>query len=84
MATGPRFTIDPNPPVAGQPAKITYKGNEQEVTYQVAGRDPVTVKVPPKDISIDPVPSGRQIFVTDETGPPDGEADWPIANTGGR
>jgi hypothetical protein len=78
MKRGPKFVIDPNPPVAGQPATITYTGNATEITYQVGGRPEVKCKVPPKEIPIDPVPSGEQIFVDDGTGPPDGEADWPI------
>jgi hypothetical protein len=80
---GPHFTIQPNPPVAGQPATVTYTGDSNKVTWQTEGGTPKTVTIPPGIFPIDPVPRGDRLFVDDGTGPPDGAADWRIAQTGG-
>jgi hypothetical protein len=62
-----RFKIEPNPPIAGQPATVTYTGSEREVTWQVPGQRPTTRKVPPKTFEIDPVPHGDVLILSDDT-----------------
>jgi hypothetical protein len=74
-----RFRIDPEPPVAGQPATITYTGSSCNVTWQVNGEPPVTVKIPPRVIEIPRVPGGKVIVVTDGMGGEQGEHEWPIS-----
>jgi hypothetical protein len=62
------FTIEPNPPVAGQPATVTYTGDRNEVIWQVDGQPMMRIKVPPAKFPIDPVPSGIELCVSDGTG----------------
>jgi hypothetical protein len=76
-----RFSIDPDPPVAGQPAKITYTGRATEVTWQVDGQPPVKVEVPPRTILIPSVPSGEDLVASDKTGGREGSEAWPIDET---
>jgi hypothetical protein len=76
-----RFTIDPDPPVAGEPATITYTGPGEEVTWQVDGQPPVKAKVPPPTIRIARVPSGEDLAVWDGRGGREGSKFWPIDET---
>jgi hypothetical protein len=75
-----RFSIEPNPPIAGQPAKVTYTGSRTQVTWHVPGQSPKTVVVPPRTFEIDPVPRGDVLIVSDETDD-DGTEFIPIAET---
>lgn len=68
---GSRFKIEPNPPVAGERATVTYVGPAREVEWQVDGQDPVSVK--PNDngkFVIDPVPDGIELWLSDNLGLP--------------
>jgi len=75
-----RFTIDPNPAIAGQPAKVTYTGTQGEVVWHVPGQKPRTVKVPPKTFEVDPVPHGDVLIVSDKTND-EGTEFFPIDET---
>ena len=68
---GSRFRIRPDPPIAGKPVEVTYIGPATEVEYQVDGGTPIKVK-PDKDgkFSIDPVPSGDELVLSDKLGLP--------------
>lgn len=75
---GPKFKINPDPPIAGQPATITYDGAEKQVVWGVLGGRMNKSTVPPRDILIDPVPSGERLVITDDSGGEESGADWPI------
>ena len=77
----PRFKIEPDPPVAGQPARITYEGEQESVTWVVVGFGRETSKVPPNHIDIASVPAGDDLGVSDGSGGPEGSASWPIATS---
>jgi hypothetical protein len=68
---GSRFKVDPDPPEAGQPLEVTYVGPAEKVEYQVDGSTPVEV-TPNGDgkFTIDPVPSGQDLWLTDRSGIP--------------
>ena len=80
--TAGRFKIDPDPPVAGQPATITYTGTERAIDWQVNGHPRITEEVPPRVIRIPSVPSGEVLVVSDNTGGEDGAQEFPIAEMG--
>jgi len=66
-----RFRIEPNPPISGKPAEITYVGPATEVEWQVDSGKPIKVK-PGKDgkFTIPSVPSGDSLMLTDNRGIP--------------
>ena len=68
---GSRFKIDPNPPVAGKPATVTYIGSAKSVEYQADDGKPVRV-TPDENgkFVIDPVPSGDELALSDNLGLP--------------
>jgi len=78
LTKGPRFTVDPDPPIAGQPATITYHGDEDHVAWGVIGGRVTKQKVPPRTVNINSVPSGERLGITDDSGGDDSSADWPI------
>jgi hypothetical protein len=59
-----RFTLEPNPPVAGSPVKVTYTGTSETVEWSVDGGSDHKQTVPPKTFNID-VPEGTTLFLTD-------------------
>lgn len=68
---GSRFRINPDPPVAGQAAVVTYLGPAAEVEWQVDDGDPVRVRPDANGtFQIDPVPSGRSLMMSDNLGLP--------------
>ncbi len=71
LADGSRFSIEPDPPVAGETATVTYVGPADSVEWQVDGEDGVSVD-PDKDgnFVIDPVPSGGELVLSDQQGAP--------------
>ena len=71
MTGGSRFRIEPNPPEAGKPLKVTYIGPANVVEYQVDGEPPVKVE-PDADgnFCIDPLPPGEELMLTDNLGQP--------------
>ena len=75
-----RFTVEPNPPVAGQPATITYTGDAKEVIWTVWGNAPRKVRIPPNKFTIDPVPSGESLAISDDSGEGGGDDEWPVDN----
>lgn len=68
---GSRFRIEPDPPIQGEPLRVTYLGPASEIEYQVDGDTTVTV-TPGSDGSfeIDPVPRGSEIALSDNRGLP--------------
>jgi len=66
-----RFRIQPDPPVAGKPAEVTYVGPATEVEWQADDGTPVRVK-PGKDgrFTIPKVPSADSLMFTDHRGLP--------------
>ena len=68
---GGRFRIQPDPPVAGQPADVTYIGPAAEVEWQVDGQPPVRVTPDANGrFRINPVPSGTDLMLSDNLGLP--------------
>ena len=68
---GSRFQVNPDPPTAGEALEITYVGPAGDVEYQVDGGGSVTVT--PDDhgqFTIDPLPSGSELFLSDNLGIP--------------
>lgn len=68
---GSRFRVQPDPPVAGQAAEVTYLGPARDVEWQVD--DGTSVSVQPDAngrFQIDPVPSGRSLMLSDNLGLP--------------
>lgn len=69
-----RFKIQPDPPIAGQPAQVTYEGSSRTIEYQVDDGPRVKVTIPPDTFPIDPVPGGDVLVLVDGTGDPAGGA----------
>lgn len=68
---GSRFRIDPDPPVAGQPAEVTYLGPAREVEWQVDDGSPQQVRPDANGkFQLDPVPHGRSLMLSDNLGLP--------------
>ena len=65
-----RFKIDPDPPQAGESAEVTYVGDAAEVEWQVDGEDPVTVKPDENGKFTIDVPSGTNLWLSDNKGLP--------------
>lgn len=77
---GKFFTLDPNPPVAGQPLVITYTGNSGSFEWKVDGGAVSKVSVPPRSQEISSVPAGATLWVDDGTGSGEGFGSYPIDN----
>ncbi len=67
---GSRFKIDPDPPEAGQTAEVTYIGPATEVEWQVDGQDPVEVTPDENGKFTIDVPSGTDLWLSDNQGLP--------------
>jgi hypothetical protein len=68
---GSRFRVQPDPPVAGQPADVTYLGPARDVEWQADDGTPVRVRPDANGrFQIDPVPSGRSLMLSDNLGLP--------------
>lgn len=64
---GKRFKIDPDPPVAGKPLKITYIGPASTILVQIDSRQAVRLK--PDDegrVSISRLASGDELMLSDQ------------------
>jgi hypothetical protein len=61
------FTLQPNPPVAGQPLEVRYEGTKTEVEWWVDGGDVTKKTIPPRTFTIKQVPSGRFLILSDGT-----------------
>jgi hypothetical protein len=79
-APGKFFTLEPNPPVAGQPLVITYTGNSGSYEWKVDGGPVTKVTVPPRSHEIASVPAGGTLWVDDCSGSGDGFDSHPIDN----
>jgi len=65
------FRIEPDPPVAGQGAKITYTGPSKEIEIWVDGRLIATKRTDKGGkIPLDPVPAGHEMILWDKIGYP--------------
>jgi hypothetical protein len=73
------FSMQPDPPVAGQPLIIRYKGTSPSFDYKVDSGPPVKVSVPPNFIEIT-CPGGSTIWVNDHSGTDGGLGSFPIDN----
>jgi len=73
------FSLEPDPPVAGQPLVIKYKGSSESFDYKIDGGAAVKVTVPPNSHEIT-CPSGSTLWVNDHSGTDQGLGSFPIDN----
>ena len=79
-AQGKLFSLEPDPPVAGQSLVITYTGNSGSFEWKVDGGPVTKVTMPPRTHEIASVPAGGTLWVDDGSGSSEGFGSYPIDN----